>query len=1649
MKHLKTILIVTALITTNLFSQTHITTDTEWTTDQILTGAVIVDAGATLTIAAGVQVQTFFIDADADNIGDVEIEVLGELKINGTPSNPVLFKPYETTTNKNYWTGIVINSTSDNDTLNFFEIHNAYIGLNALTVISIKGCKIYNTGYYGISIQHDENLFTTINDIQVYNGDGIGVYIDGLTSINWGIIDSLGSHGMYIHGGHYNNAVWVDGWGSGNLNNVTIQNNGGAGIYLEYSDSLTVNNTYIKSNSKYGIFSKYSNCDILYSDIESNGYSGVVVWGDNNSTVSINYSSISNNNGNGVDISDFQDSSYPNITVNNTNLIDNYSDSVNVSSSQSLFSFSTTNTRIGNCQQNGCYANCGNQVLPETSGTGETPIGFLSHVKPSLYGGSTTIGQFVRMDIVDAITNTTLWRSNPGYGCSPNNGSSNSASSAFSYLPLASDKWYFYVWSTQGAHNTQYGISLESSATSGNPTQFGLGGYEVSSTVNSNVTYNFQSNFWNTFTNISDLFYQSQYTGQIDYSSFQVFEVADAHSTVDETDAISLTSPVAAASYETATYVDVTWTSDGWVPVVNIAISTDLGSTWSYLSEGIANTGTYSWWNDLTVGETVYLKIEDSYDTSVSSQVGPFFVIENSTPIIGVSTTTLEFDSTLSSLTFNIVNNGGGTLNWTATDDQDWLSISSASGATSDQTEVTVTVDRTGMNPGDYTGTISITSDGGNATVGVNMTVAQPVMSISPTSLDFDSTLIELPFYISNTGGGSFTWTATPSTNWLAVNPTSGTTMTQDTVLVTVDRSLTTSGVHTGLIIFSSSVGNTSISISLSDIGDAPVADAQTVITDEDTPVSITLSGTDADGDDLTYSVITNPTIGALSGTAPNLTYTPNTDVYGSDSLTFKANDGTFDSDPATVTIVINSINDGPSITLPESFTYEEDGSLVVDFAPYVSDVDGDVLTLSVTENSEVTVGIVDYGVTFGASDNWNGTETLIFTVDDSQGRAVAADSVYVIVTSVNDVPVANAGIDSTYESPYPYGPVDVTLDGSGSNDIDGNIVSYIWTESGTQVADVVSPTLTLELGNYAFTLTVTDNEGGTDSDDAIINVIESPNTAPVADDQTVITDEEVPLAITLTATDSENDPLTFSVVTNPSNGTLSGTAPNLTYSPNADYTGVDIFTFVANDGVFDSDSGTVTITVTPVNDPPAMSEINDVTIDEDNSTQPISFTLTDVDTDLEWILLSGVSSNNDLVDDFDIVFDGDDENRTVTITPLPNAFGTTTITIIANDEPTANFHVTINTDAYPGETSWSLFDSTSTLVVTEGPLTQSNNLYEWDVTINAGVYTFVIYDSYGDGICCTYGDGYYTISVNDIEVGSGSEFTYSESTTFSTSTGTFRIERVSFTNPLPYEKGMEISFPNGIEQYLSPPVVIFEQPIPENDRDTSTVSFTLIVNSVNDPPATFSLSNPSNNYTLVIDENNLNDDFSFSWSNTGDADGDDLIYELMASGDLQFLNTSNIENTNSINWLITDILDEIDYGAVVTGTWDVIKSDGIESVESSNGPRTLTIDASALSIDIEFIPEVYALHQNYPNPFNPITTLRYDLPEDAQVRIIIFDITGRKIKSLVNDQQSAGFKSVIWDATNESGQPVSAGMYLYRISAGEFHQVKKMVLLK
>jgi hypothetical protein len=184
----------------------------------------------------------------------------------------------------------------------------------------------------------------------------------------------------------------------------------------------------------------------------------------------------------------------------------------------------------------------------------------------------------------------------------------------------------------------------------------------------------------------------------------------------------------------------------------------------------------------------------------------------------------------------------------------------------------------------------------------------------------------------------------------------------------------------------------------------------------------------------------------------------------------------------------------------------------------------------------------------------------------------------------------------------------------------------------------------------------------------AYLYELTSNNTAPTADPQSVVTDEDTAAVVTLTGTDPEGDPLTFTVLSGPTQGTLSGTLPGLIYTPFVNASGPDSFTFKVNDGDLDSPPATVSINVTPVNDGPAISGISDRTIPVNSTAGPIPFTLDDVDNDPASLVVSANSDNPTLVPVPDIVLGGSGADRTITITPAANQFGTTTITLTVSD---------------------------------------------------------------------------------------------------------------------------------------------------------------------------------------------------------------------------------------------------------------------------------------------------------------------------------------------------------------------------------------------
>ena len=147
---------------------------------------------------------------------------------------------------------------------------------------------------------------------------------------------------------------------------------------------------------------------------------------------------------------------------------------------------------------------------------------------------------------------------------------------------------------------------------------------------------------------------------------------------------------------------------------------------------------------------------------------------------------------------------------------------------------------------------------------------------------------------------------------------------------------------------------------------------------------------------------------------------------------------------------------------------------------------------------------------------------------------------------------------------------------------------------------------------------------------------------------------------------------------------------------------------------------------------------------------------------------------------------------------------------------------------------------------------------------------------------------------------------------------------------------------------------------------------------------------------------------------------------------------------TGTVNFYVdprSDNLEEGDEVIRLIGTIDGLEGDEVE----------ITISGTAAAkAAIQTRPEAFALANNYPNPFNPSTTIKYELPQAADVELTVYNVVGQAVRTLVAEYQSAGRYAVEWDATNDSGHSLSSGMYFYRLQAGgEFRAVKKMLLLK
>ncbi|WP_373275594.1 tandem-95 repeat protein [Vibrio diabolicus] len=441
------------------------------------------------------------------------------------------------------------------------------------------------------------------------------------------------------------------------------------------------------------------------------------------------------------------------------------------------------------------------------------------------------------------------------------------------------------------------------------------------------------------------------------------------------------------------------------------------------------------------------------------------------------------------------------------------------------------------------------------------------------------------------------------------------------------------------------------------------VADKATVV--EDTATIIKVLGNDTfEGDDKVVSLDTNngPANGTVSVNSDgSVTYTPNDNYHGTDSFTYIVTSGGV-SESTTVNVDVTPVNDAP-VAKDDTATTQEDTAVTIDVLPNDADVDGDKLSIQSASVPEAqgTVEIADGKLVFTPAENFHGDAEITYTVTD--GSLTDQATVNVTVNAVNDTPVVESSIaDQTLAEDFMPYTIDLNTAFSDVDNADGDLTFSVSGNSNIQVAIVngiatITPTADWN-GSEILTFTATDPSGENVSQ--TVNFTVAPVADIVADKATVV--EDTPTIIKVLGNDTfEGDDKVVSLDTNngPANGTVSVNSDgSVTYTPNDNYHGTDSFTYIVTSGGV-SESTTVNVDVTPVNDAPVAKDDTAVT-DEDT---PVTIDVLPNDTDVDGDTLSIQSASVPEAQGKVVIVDGK-----LVFTPADNFHGDAEITYTVTD---------------------------------------------------------------------------------------------------------------------------------------------------------------------------------------------------------------------------------------------------------------------------------------------------------------------------------------------------------------------------------------------
>ncbi len=427
------------------------------------------------------------------------------------------------------------------------------------------------------------------------------------------------------------------------------------------------------------------------------------------------------------------------------------------------------------------------------------------------------------------------------------------------------------------------------------------------------------------------------------------------------------------------------------------------------------------------------------------------------------------------------------------------------------------------------------------------------------------------------------------------------------------------------------------VTLTIDPVNDAPNAEDDSYEIDEDGVLSriaargVLDNDNDPEGDPLSATLVSSVANGVLVFNADgSFDYTPNSDFNGTDSFTYSVDDGLGVADMATALITIRQVNDAP-VASDDNYAVDEDLTLASGAVPSVLandfDIDGDPLTVSLIDDvSDGTLALTADGLFAYTPDaDFNGVDSFRYRVSDGGGGSSTATA-SITVNPINDLPVSE---DDSYSVDE-----DTLLSRTPANglmandaDIDGDALSSTLVSGPTNGTLFLNPDGSFDytsnpnfVGSDSFVYNVNDGFGGFDPATVFITV-DAVNDAPTGIDDNYAVDEDGSLlvdpafGVLVNDSDIEGDPLSISLASDVSNGSLSFNVDgSFSYTPDANFFGVDSFTYELSDGAGGRTPPTAFITVNPINDVPV--GINDVVTGTENGVSTFNVVANDVDVD-------------------------------------------------------------------------------------------------------------------------------------------------------------------------------------------------------------------------------------------------------------------------------------------------------------------------------------------------------------------------------------------------------------------------------------------------